>query len=94
LRYSFDFSVDDHGSPVPTLESLGKFARALEVPIYVLFYDGMEPPKAIPHATREIIWGGRRKDAPSLARLRRDLGKMSLNQRELLLDFAQKLASR
>ena len=30
---------------VPALETLEKFARALEVPMYELFYDGEEPPK-------------------------------------------------
>ena len=44
----------------------------------------LEPPEAIPRATRETIWGDRGEDAPSLARLRRVLGKMSLRQRELL----------
>jgi hypothetical protein len=62
--------------------------------MYVLFYDGTEPPKAIPQATKETLWGDRGKDVPSLARLRRELGKMSLSRRELLLDLARKLASR
>ena len=44
----------------------------------------LEPPEAIPRATRETIWGDRGEDAPSLGRLRRVLGKMSLRQRELL----------
>jgi transcriptional regulator with XRE-family HTH domain len=30
---------------VPAVETIEKFARALEVPIYQLFYDGDEPPK-------------------------------------------------
>jgi hypothetical protein len=44
----------------------------------------LEPPEAIPRATRETIWGDRGEDAPSLGRLRRVLGKMSLRQRELV----------
>jgi transcriptional regulator with XRE-family HTH domain len=87
-------SAVENGHTVPALETLEKFARALEVPMYVLFYDGMEPPKPIPSPTKETMWGDRGKDAPSLARLRPELGKMSLRQRELLLDFARKLASR
>jgi len=87
-------SAVENGHTVPTVESLEKFARALEVPMYVLFYDGMEPPKAIPQATKETTWGDRGKDAPSLSRLRQELGKMSLRQRKLLLDFARKFASR
>jgi len=30
---------------VPAMETLEKYARALEVPLYQLFYDGTEPPK-------------------------------------------------
>jgi len=87
-------SAVENGHTIPALETLEKFARALEVPMYVLFYDGMEPPKAIPRTPKETIWGDRGKEAPPLAMLRRELGKMSLRRRELLLDFARKLASR
>ncbi len=87
-------SAVENGHTVPAVETLEKFARALEVPMYVLFYDGTEPPKAIPEATKETLWGDRGKDVPSLARLRRELGKMSLSRRELLLDLARKLTSR
>src|SRR5712692_2581396 len=83
-------SAVENGHIVPTVETLEKFARALEIPMYVLFYDGMEPPKAILRATKETMWGGRGKESPSLAMLRRNLAKMSLRRRELLLDFARK----
>ena len=36
----------ENGHTVPAVETLEKFARALEVPMYQLFYDGEEPPKA------------------------------------------------
>jgi transcriptional regulator with XRE-family HTH domain len=35
----------ENGHTVPSLSTLEKFARALEVPMYQLFYDGEEPPK-------------------------------------------------
>ena len=35
----------ENGHTVPAVETLEKFARALEVPVYQLFYDGEEPPK-------------------------------------------------
>ena len=35
----------ENGHTVPSVETLEKFARALEVPMYQLFYDGEEPPK-------------------------------------------------
>ena len=35
----------EKGHTVPAIETLEKMARALEVPMYQLFYDGEEPPK-------------------------------------------------
>ena len=35
----------ENGHTVPTVETLEKMARALEVPLYRLFYDGDAPPK-------------------------------------------------
>jgi transcriptional regulator with XRE-family HTH domain len=34
----------ENGHTVPAIETLEKMARALEVPIYAIFYDGLEPP--------------------------------------------------
>jgi transcriptional regulator with XRE-family HTH domain len=35
----------ENGHTVPAIETLKKLARALEVPLYQLFYEGDEPPK-------------------------------------------------
>ena len=37
----------ENGHTVPAIETLEKLARALEVPMYKLFYDGEEPPKPL-----------------------------------------------
>ena len=42
----------ENGHTVPAVETIEKFARALEVPIYQLFYDGDEPPAATSIHTR------------------------------------------
>src|SRR5271170_1694600 len=34
----------ENGHAVPSIGTLEKYARALEVPLYRLFYDGKEPP--------------------------------------------------
>ena len=34
----------ENGHTVPAIETLEKLARAMEVPLYQLFYDGEEPP--------------------------------------------------
>src|SRR5260370_34287251 len=35
----------EHGQTVPSITTLEKYARALEVPLYRLFYEGEEPPQ-------------------------------------------------
>jgi transcriptional regulator with XRE-family HTH domain len=35
----------ENGHTVPAVETIEKFARPLEVPIYQLFYDGDKPPE-------------------------------------------------
>src|SRR5215831_17453740 len=55
----------ENGHTVPTLETLQKLARALEVPLYRLFYDGEAPPSLenLPRrkTADEIAWGHSRK---------------------------------
>jgi transcriptional regulator with XRE-family HTH domain len=88
----------ENGHTVPAIETLEKMARALEVPLYQLFYDGEEPPK-LPNLLKrkssdEIAWGGSGKDARYLNKLRRLLGKSDYEHRKLLLHMAQKMAAR
>jgi len=37
----------ENGHTVPSLDTLQKYAQALEIPLYQLFYDGEEAPKKI-----------------------------------------------
>lgn len=88
----------ENGHTVPAVETLEKFARALEVPLYQLFYDGEEPPE-LPELPKrktagEIAWGSSRKDGRVLTKFRRLLGKMEAGDRRLLLQMAQKMAAR
>src|SRR5712664_1187789 len=69
----------ENGHTVPAVETLEKFARALEVPMYQLFYDGENPPK-LPNlpkrkSAEDIAWGRTGKDARWLYQLRRLLGR-------------------
>ncbi|MGA2484246.1 MAG: helix-turn-helix transcriptional regulator [Candidatus Acidiferrales bacterium] len=88
----------ENGHTVPAIETVEKFARALEVPLYQLFYDGEEPPKLpnLPNrkTAGEVAWGSTGKDARFLAKLRRLLGRMDEGNRRLLLFMAQKMAGR
>lgn len=85
----------ENGHTVPAIETLEKFARALEVPLYHLVYEGQEPP-ALPHLPPPDASskGFSRKDARVLNRFRRALGRMTDRDRKLLLAMAQKMADR
>jgi transcriptional regulator with XRE-family HTH domain len=86
----------ENGHTVPAVETLEKFARALEVPVYQLFYDGEEPPKVPTLIKRkssdDLAWGSSGKDARFLNKLRRLLGKATEDDRKLLLYTLQKMA--
>ena len=87
----------ENGHTVPAIETLEKMARAFEVPMYQLFYDGEEPPKLINLPKRKSTddsWGNTGKDARYLNKLRRLLGKSDDEHRRLLLHMAQKMARR
>jgi transcriptional regulator with XRE-family HTH domain len=88
----------ENGHTVPAIETLEKMARALEVPLYQLFYDGEGPPK-LPNllkrkTTDDIVWGSSGKDARLLWKLQRLLGRLEENDRKLLMSLAQKMAQR
>jgi transcriptional regulator with XRE-family HTH domain len=85
----------ENGHTIPAVETLEKFARALEVPMYQLFYEGDEPPKVpalISKKSKDGAWGSSGKDAKFLNQLRRLLGKADENDRKLLLHTLQKMA--
>jgi transcriptional regulator with XRE-family HTH domain len=88
----------ENGHTVPAIETLEKMARALEVPLYQLFYDGEEPP-ALPNLPKrrsadDIAWGSSGKEARILFKFRRLMGRIDEADRRLLLYMAQKLATR
>jgi transcriptional regulator with XRE-family HTH domain len=37
----------ENGHTVPSIETLAKYAQALDIPLYQIFYDGKEAPKKI-----------------------------------------------
>ncbi|HXX18638.1 MAG TPA: helix-turn-helix domain-containing protein [Candidatus Acidoferrum sp.] len=86
----------ENGHTVPSVETLEKLARALEVPMYQLFYDGEEPPKLSNLLKRktgdDIAWGSTGKDGRLLDQFRRLLSKTDAKDQKLLLMMAQKMA--
>src|SRR5712664_1050683 len=81
----------ENGHTVPAIETLEKMARALEMPLYQLLYDGQEPP-ALPtnvNRNRATEWGSAGKDSRFLTKICRLLAGMSEADRQLLLSFAE-----
>jgi len=90
----------EHGHTIPSLDTLERFASALDVPLYRLFYSGEDTP-ATPNLTprrtleelaEEAGVGG--AEARFLLRLKGLVGRMVEQDRTFLLDFARKLAAR
>jgi transcriptional regulator with XRE-family HTH domain len=86
----------ENGHTVPAIETIEKMARALEVPMYQVFYDGDKPPE-LPNLPKrktsdDIAWGSTGKDARYLSKLRRLLAKTEEGNRKLILYMAQKMA--
>ncbi len=88
----------ENGHLVPSVETLEKLARALEVPLYQLFYERKKRP-LLPHLpkrklTAKIMWGTTRKEISFWEKLRGLLARMGGGDRQLLLHMAQKMAKR
>lgn len=86
----------ENGHTVPSLETLEKYAGALEVPLYRLFYEGENPPK-IPKllpTNGAKGWGEKGKEAAELRTLAKLLARMGKKDQNLLLGLAQRMAGR
>ena len=73
----------ENGHTVPSVENLEKFARALELPLYHLMFDGDKPPvmpKAAKHTKEDSLESSRtgallmRKLLPLLAKMDQETG--------------------
>lgn len=88
----------ENGHTVPAIETLEKMARALEIPMYKLFYDGEEPPKLLNLPKRktadDLAWGSKGKEARMLAQFCRLFSRMEEDELRMVLFLAQKMARR
>jgi transcriptional regulator with XRE-family HTH domain len=88
----------ENGHTVPAVETLEKLARALECPLYQIFYEGEDPPKVPTYVKKSAednnAWGNRGKDARYFNRLRGLLAKSSEDDRKLIYHMAQRVANR
>jgi transcriptional regulator with XRE-family HTH domain len=85
----------ENGHTVPAVETLEKFARALEVPMYQLFYDSDKPPVALtlPKQNGKKVFGSSGKEARLLTKFRRHLSKINERDLKVLLTVAAKMAA-
>lgn len=86
----------ENGHSVPTLQTLEKLARAMEIPLYQLFPDSEEQPEKLIFPDRK---GSNRAARKSSAKDRRLfgrfgelLGRIDNGDRQLLLLMAEKMA--
>src|SRR5450432_1095738 len=78
---------------IPSVETLQKLARSVDLSLYQLLYDGDEPPaKQFP--VDSDLWGSAGKKARYLTKLRECLSKMSLEERKLLVTVARVMSKR
>jgi len=83
----------ENGHTLPVLETLEKTARALEVALYQLFYEGGPLPNirvATENATED--WASRGKGLRLFTRIHHALSRMNEQDRALLLHLAAKMS--
>lgn len=83
----------ENGHTIPAVETLEKMARALEMPLYQVLYDGPEPPKPTGGAkvSGPDSWGSSGKDARSLMKLQRYLSRMTPRDRRIFMAVVSQL---
>ena len=89
----------ENGHTVPSLETLERFASALQIPLFMLFYegDGQPPTPALTaRSTMEnaaALGTPEGEDAMFLLKLKKLLGNIVGPDREALLSMARKMAT-
>lgn len=92
LRYYV--SRVENGHTVPSVETLEKFARALEVPLYQLLYDAAVPQPSESETANPLAWSESRKERRFARRFHHLLAQINGRDRNLLLALAQWLSQR
>src|SRR5271155_1993601 len=76
----------ENGHTVPSIETLEKYARALEVPLYRLFYDGTVSigKLNLPRVKAERVWGSNKRETRELRLFAQAMSRMDDRDRNLL----------
>jgi transcriptional regulator with XRE-family HTH domain len=78
----------ENGHTIPSVETLEKYAGALDVPLYRLFYDGEKPPKQITPPAAEH----KKAQIKEMVPLAKTLARLDEQDRGLLLAMANQMA--
>ena len=81
----------ENGYTVPSVDTLEKMCRALEVPLYLLFYEGDGLPK-LPKLARKVPHAKSVKEDRIMEKFHRLLSRTDESDRQLLLHMARKMA--
>jgi transcriptional regulator with XRE-family HTH domain len=87
----------ENGHTVPSIETLERYARALKIPLYRLFYEGEELPKRLKLPSTEKAespWATSGEEWSVLRRFAKALRRMGERKRMVLLGMAQRMAGR
>jgi len=85
----------ENGHTTPAVETLEKMARALEVPMYALFYDGEKPPQLPQFAPPDKNgFGASGRERQFVERLCQSLARMKPRDLKLLMHLSEHLAVR
>lgn len=85
----------ENGHTVPTIETLERFARALDMPLYQLLYEGEKPPRPLLTQAEDIDdWASQGKGRRIFSNLQKAIQKMSVPDRALLLSMAAKIVGK
>jgi transcriptional regulator with XRE-family HTH domain len=95
LRCCYTSRVEN-GHTVPSVETLEKYARALEIPMYHLMFDGNDPPvpaKLTNNGTKDV-WEDSRAGVRLMKKIIRLLSKMKQSDGNLILFLAGRVAKK
>ncbi len=85
----------EHGHTVPSVETLEKFARALEIPLYQLFHEGEEAAAHRMRAEESVPkWGTTRRERNMYRQFVEALAHMKPRNRDLLFKIAEQMVRR
>lgn len=85
----------ENGHTVPTIETLERFARALDMPLYQLLYEGEKPPRPLQTQGEDMDdWASQGKGRRIFSKLQNAIQKMIVADRALLLTMAAKIVGK